>query len=149
IIGFKTDIRFIYDYEDTEFDIGALEVCLPDADDAKVTDDEAKLLREGKLIATVLHKVSSGEIDTSWIIQVSGLKAHLSTVTYIGYDLYVGIQQNEIPFPSCIGELNDDAKSRKFFQGLFQLRDNIERCAHIIQRRINQTNNDDITKLVE
>ncbi|KAL9537310.1 hypothetical protein MBANPS3_011893 [Mucor bainieri] len=39
IIGFKTDIRFLYDHEDDQFDLGAVEACLPDADDSKVTDE--------------------------------------------------------------------------------------------------------------
>jgi hypothetical protein len=134
IVGFKTDIRFICGYDNSEFDIGALEVCLPDAEDDKVTNDEAKLLREGKSMAKALHNVTSGDIDASWIIQVSGLNAFFSTLSY------VGLLQNEVSFPSSIGELNDDVKIKSLFQGLFKFRDSIESSVHIIQRRIKQTN---------
>jgi hypothetical protein len=145
IVGFKTDIRFICDYDDSEFDIGALEVCLPGAEDDKVTNDEAKLLREGKSMSKALHHVTSGDIDASWIIQVSGFKAYFSTVSYVGNDFYVDLLQSEISFPSSISELNDDVKVKSFFQGLFKLCDGIESSAHIIQRRIKQTNDDQNT----
>ncbi|CAO3691072.1 unnamed protein product [Rhizopus stolonifer] len=140
IIGFKSDIRFIFDYKGSEFDIGGAEVCLPNASNTKVTDDGAKLLREGKIIANSLNNVSSGDIRFSWIIQISGLRAYFSTVAYVGHDLHVGILQNQIVFPSCIGELNDTTKSLIFFKTLFQFRNGIEDSAHIIQSKITQTN---------
>jgi hypothetical protein len=140
IIGFKTDIRFIFDYKESEFDIGGAEVCLSDDNITKVTDDEAKLLREGKSIANSLNNVSSGDICFSWIVQISGLRAYFSTVAYVGHDLHVGVLQNQIVFPSCIGELNDTTKSLTFFKALFQFRNGIEDSAHIIQSKITQTN---------
>lgn len=140
VIGFKVDNRFVFDYKESEFDIDVVEACLPDADDTKVTGDEAKLLREGKNIADSLNKVCSGGVRSSWIVQISGLKAYFSTVCYVGHDLYVGVLQNELEFPSCIGELNDATKSLNFFKALFQFRDNIENSAHIIKSKINQEN---------
>ncbi|KAI8375470.1 hypothetical protein BD560DRAFT_326923 [Blakeslea trispora] len=81
--GETTDIRFIFDYKESEFDIGGAEVCLPNANITKVTDDEGKLLREGKSIANSLNSVSSGDICFSWIVQISGLRANFSTVAYV------------------------------------------------------------------
>ncbi|KAI8376725.1 hypothetical protein EDC96DRAFT_562115 [Choanephora cucurbitarum] len=94
VIGFKTGIRFIFDYKESEFDIGGAEVCLPNADITKATDDEAELLREGKSIANSLNSVSSGDICFSWIVHISGLRASFSTVAYVGHDLHVGVLQN-------------------------------------------------------
>ncbi|KAI7892443.1 uncharacterized protein EV154DRAFT_418827, partial [Mucor mucedo] len=137
VIGFKTDIRFIFDYKESEFGIGGAEVYLPNADITKLTDNEAKLLREGKRITNPLNNVSS---DLSWIVQISGLRAYFSTVAYVGHDLHVGILQNQSLFPSCIGELNDATKSLAFFKTLFQFGNGIEDSAHIIQSNISQTN---------
>ncbi|KAG2192861.1 hypothetical protein INT47_010274 [Mucor saturninus] len=120
VIGFKTNIRFIFDYKESEFDIGGAEVYLPDADITKLTDDEATLLREGKSIANSLNNVSS--------------------VAYVGHDLHVGILQNQILFPSCIGKLNDATKSLAFFKTPFQYGNGIEDSAHVIQSNISQTN---------
>ncbi|KAG1146996.1 hypothetical protein G6F37_004389 [Rhizopus arrhizus] len=122
INDFKTDIRFIFDYKGLEFDIGGAEVCLPNANITKVTDDEAKLLREGKSIANSLNNVSSGDVCFSWFVQISGLRAYFSTA------------------PICIGELNDTTKSLEFFKTVVQFRNGIEDSAHIIQSKITQTN---------
>ncbi|KAG1462710.1 hypothetical protein G6F56_005454 [Rhizopus delemar] len=140
ITGFKTDIRFIFDYKESEFDIGGAEVCLPYANNTKVTDDEAKLLREGKIIANSLNNVNSGNIHFSWVIQISGLRAYFSTIAYVGHDLHVGVLQNQVVFPSCIGELNDTTKSLIFLKTLFQFRNSIENSAQIILSKITQTN---------
>ncbi|GAA5799953.1 hypothetical protein HPULCUR_005374 [Helicostylum pulchrum] len=140
VIGFKVDVRLIYDHGSSEFDIGAAEACLSEADDNKIVGDRAKLLREGKDNVDTLIKVSSGDIRSSWIIQISGLMAYICTVTYVGSDLFVGTLQNTITFPSSIGELNDQAKSLDFFNGLLQLRDNVENSAQIIKTHIYQAN---------
>lgn len=97
-------------------------------------------MREGKSIANSLNNVSSGDICFSWIVQISGLRAYFSTVAYVGHDLHVGVLQNQIMFPSCIGELNDMIKSLAFFKTLFQFRNSIEGSAHIIQSKITQAN---------
>ncbi|KAI9469855.1 MAG: hypothetical protein EXX96DRAFT_491663, partial [Benjaminiella poitrasii] len=131
---------FIFDYKESEFDMGGAEVCLPNANITKATDDEAKLLREGKSIANSLDNVGSGNICFSWIVQILGLQAYFSTVTYVGHDLHVGVLQNQIVFPSCIGELNATIKSLAFFKTLFQFRNGIENSARIIQSKITQTN---------
>lgn len=48
--------------------------------------------------------------------------------------------QNTIVFPSCIGELNDQAKSLELFNGLLQLRDNVENFAQMVKARNFQAN---------
>ncbi|KAI7892406.1 uncharacterized protein EV154DRAFT_480353 [Mucor mucedo] len=140
ILQSKTGIRFIFDCKESEFDIGGAEVYLPDADITKLTDDEAKLLREGKSIDNSLNSVSYGDICFSWIVQISVLRAYFSTVANVGHGLHVGILQNQILFPSCIGELNNATKSLAFFKTLFQFENGIEDSAHIIQSNISQTN---------
>lgn len=87
IIGSNTDIRFIFDYKNVEFDIGGVEVCLPNANNTKITDGEAKLLREGKGMADSLVDATCGKIKSSFIIQISGLRAYLFTVTNEGHAL--------------------------------------------------------------
>lgn len=107
----------------------------------KVTNEEAKLLREGKSIANYLNTVSSGDNFYSHIIQISRLKAYFSTVSYVGHDLHVGVLQNQIISPSCIGELNDFTKSFIYLKTLFQFRNGIEDTAHTIQSKIIQMTN--------
>lgn len=89
IIGFKVDVRLICDHGASEFDIGVAEACLPEVDNGKVVDDSAKLLREGKDNTDTLIKVTCGDVHNSWIMQISGLMAFVSTINYIGNDLYV------------------------------------------------------------
>ncbi|KAG1165001.1 hypothetical protein G6F36_013566 [Rhizopus arrhizus] len=71
IIGFKVDVRLIYDHGASEFDIGVAEACLPEV------DDSAKLLREGKDNTDTLIKVTCGDAHNSWIMQISGPMAFL------------------------------------------------------------------------
>lgn len=99
-----------------EFDIGVVEVCLSEAGNSKITDDSAKLLEEGKVNTDTLFKVTSGGVGRSWLcLQVSGLKVYISTLNYAGNDLYVGVLQNTIDFPSSIAEMNDQEKSVPLF----------------------------------
>lgn len=138
IIGFKVDIRFIVDFKDFEFDLGAAEVCLPGAGNVKIVDDLAKLLREGKDNTDGIHNVLIGDDETprSWILQLSGLSAYLSTVTYAGYDINVGILQDDIAFPSCISDFSNAKKSHDMLRALFKFRDDIEGYAHKIQAKM-------------
>ncbi|KAI8085920.1 uncharacterized protein B0P05DRAFT_433671, partial [Gilbertella persicaria] len=48
IIGFKTDMRIIVDFDEEEFDLVCGEGCLRDATNKKVCSDLSKLVREGK-----------------------------------------------------------------------------------------------------
>ncbi|CEG78387.1 hypothetical protein RMATCC62417_13004 [Rhizopus microsporus] len=130
----KVDVCLTYDHGASESDIDVAEACLPEVDNSKVIDDSAKLLREEKDNTDTLIKVTSGDIHNSWIMQISGLMAYIPTVNY------VGVLQNIIVFPSCIGELNDQAKSLEFFNGLLQLRNSIENSAQMIKARIFQAN---------
>ncbi|CAO3703140.1 unnamed protein product [Rhizopus stolonifer] len=48
IKAFKVDIRFLYDLNGNEYDVGAGEAAKEAIDEAKVLNDKSKLLREGK-----------------------------------------------------------------------------------------------------
>lgn len=92
IIGFKIDLRFIYDFEDKEFDLCSLECCLEDADEEKTQHDHSKLIREGKTNTTSLYYVTENMPSMhTWIIQACGLTLYVSTVVYVGKDSFVVI----------------------------------------------------------
>ncbi|KAG2204295.1 hypothetical protein INT47_009337 [Mucor saturninus] len=48
IVGFKTDLRILVDFDDEEFDLVCGEGCLRDASDKKISSDTSKLAREAK-----------------------------------------------------------------------------------------------------
>lgn len=75
VVGFKIDIRFLFDYDGYEFDLGAAEVCVPGSLDQKINDDLAKLLREGKDNTDSQHKATFGDKEPpyTWILQIVGL----------------------------------------------------------------------------
>jgi hypothetical protein len=48
VVGYKIDIRCLFDFNGIEYDIASFDSCLPSSDQKKVVSDEAKLQREGK-----------------------------------------------------------------------------------------------------
>ncbi|KAI8886502.1 hypothetical protein K501DRAFT_177398, partial [Backusella circina FSU 941] len=90
--GFKTDIQFIKDHDDQEFDIGVVELSLPEANSEIIQGNEGKFLRGGRINTTILNHVLK---DVSLV----RLVATFSTVIYHGNDLFVGVPQFSITFP--------------------------------------------------
>lgn len=71
IIGFKVDIRIIFDYKMDEFDIVCGEACVPLPGQSKLEHDMSKLLREGKLIQTTLQSIIIDPKDSiSWMLLI-------------------------------------------------------------------------------
>lgn len=135
VVGFKIDIRFLFDYDGYEFDLGAAEVCVPGSLDQKINDDLAKLLREGKDNTDGLHKATFRDKGPpySWILQIVGLTNHMSSVHYVGHQLNVGVFQKTINFPNSVIELSS---GKDFLYGLFRLRDSMEKYAHKIRNNL-------------
>lgn len=48
VVGFKVDMRILADFKDEEFDLMCGEACHHSATNKKLTDDNSKLIREGK-----------------------------------------------------------------------------------------------------
>lgn len=80
------------------------------------------------------------KVSYNLLVLTAGLNAYFSRVTYVGHDLYVGILQDQVTFPSSIGEMNDATMSRSFFKALFKFRDNVKLAAHAIPAKIHQSN---------
>ena len=76
LIGFKVDIRMLYDFSWEEFDLGNLECCLPSANEAKVLGDHGKLVREGRTnTSSLVSVVDNLSVVHTWVIQTYGLKS--------------------------------------------------------------------------
>lgn len=106
VVGFKIDLRCIFDHGEKEFDFACLESCLSDADEAKVRLDGAKLLREARSnLVNLQYALPNDKKLNPWFVQVTGLKAMFSTIVYDDNDLYVSVSQFMIDYPSCIEEL--------------------------------------------
>ncbi|KAG1443267.1 hypothetical protein G6F56_010734 [Rhizopus delemar] len=62
IKAFKVDIRFLYDLNGNEYDVGAGEAAKEAIDEAKILNDKSKLLREGKdVLDRILNTVIPGD----------------------------------------------------------------------------------------
>ncbi|GAA5815539.1 hypothetical protein MFLAVUS_009051 [Mucor flavus] len=62
VVGFKTDLRILVDFDEEEFDLVCGEGCLRDATDKKVGSDMSKLAREGK--ESICHMISESGIES-------------------------------------------------------------------------------------
>ncbi|KAG2232827.1 hypothetical protein INT48_005695 [Thamnidium elegans] len=75
--GSKIDIRFIYDHDGKEYDVGAGEVARETADEEKILPDKSKLLRKGKDVLDGILNTVIPESDANkaigHIVQIKGL----------------------------------------------------------------------------
>ncbi|RCH84637.1 hypothetical protein CU097_005240 [Rhizopus azygosporus] len=79
--GFKVDIRFIYTFNDQEFDLCNFECCLSNFPKEKVQHDRGELIREGRIsTANLFNAINSADSAQTWIIQVSGLLYNSHTI---------------------------------------------------------------------
>jgi hypothetical protein len=128
IIGFKVDLRFIYDFEGKEFDMCDLECSRQDADNDKTYNDHSKLIREGKTNTISLYNITEDiPIVRTWIIQACGLKLYVSTVVYVDDDLFTVIPQFNINYPTAIGQLDSFVTD---IEHLFTFKKDVEKLAH-------------------
>ncbi|KAI7873350.1 uncharacterized protein EV154DRAFT_430905, partial [Mucor mucedo] len=109
--AFKIDIRFVYDFNGNEYDVGAGEAAKEAVDEAKILNDESKLLREGKdVLDRILHTVIPDDDAKNAIghtIQIKGLCAQVISVYLNSNGLYVAKPLFKIHFPASLLLLND------------------------------------------
>lgn len=107
VVGFKVDLRCLYDFGNVEYNIASFEACLPDADQAKIVYDQAKLIREAKINLVQLQYLLHDQAYHSWSVQLIGLKAVFRTAVYNGDDLFVCVPQFTVEFPCCLKDLDE------------------------------------------
>lgn len=74
LLGFKVDLRFIYDFEDEEYDMCSLEFSHEDTNDEKTYHDHSKLICEGETNVISLFNITVDlPMVYTWIIQVCGI----------------------------------------------------------------------------
>ncbi|CAO0795056.1 unnamed protein product [Mucor circinelloides] len=135
IIGFKTDMRFYYNVNENDIlDLASVEASLPKSGQAKLLDDHAKLLREGKCNTAAIYRATGGTTGHSWILQISGLKCTLTTVSYSDYDLHVATSQDVITFPTSVNDFNNLNDVTKFLQVLHTFKNDLWAIAERIQK---------------
>jgi hypothetical protein len=104
LIGFKVDLRFLYDFEGKEFGICNVVCSKSHAGDEKIYGDHTKLIREGKTNTISLCNITE-DLDPvyTWIIQVCGLKLFVClTVVHVGNDLLLLVLQFNVTYPLVI-----------------------------------------------
>ncbi|EIE89587.1 hypothetical protein G6F46_012804 [Rhizopus delemar] len=111
IKAFKVDIRFIFDLDGKEYDVGAGEVARETADKAKILHDKSKLLWEGKDVLDGILKAviveSNAQKAVGHAIQIKGLCAQVIFIYSTNTGLYVAIPVFKIYFPVCLLHLSD------------------------------------------
>lgn len=108
IAGFKIDMRFLYDTDEHEYDIGAGEAARA-YQEAKLEDDLSKLIRESKdvldgLMNIVLDDHTANKLE-SWLLQICGLSAEIGSTHLASDGLYVVVPQAKLRFPSSIATM--------------------------------------------
>lgn len=115
IKAFKIDIRFLYDFNGNEYDVGAGEVSREVIDEAKVLHDKSMLLREGKDVLDGLLNTVIPEDDAKnaigLTIQIKGLCAPVISVFLTSTGIYVAKPMLKIDFPSSLLGVHDFHKS--------------------------------------
>lgn len=107
LIEFKIDIRFIYDFEDQEYDLCDIEVCLSNENEEKLYGGQGKLSCEGKTNTSMIYQISGDKSRFKlWVIQAFGLRAFLSTVVYTGNNFFVLISPFDIQLPTCTSSIS-------------------------------------------
>lgn len=83
--AFKIDLRFIYDENGHEYDVGVAEFAREIIDEAKIMHDKSKRIREGKdVLDNILDVVIPEEEarkDAGYTLQIKGLCVKLSLFT--------------------------------------------------------------------
>ncbi|KAI7862958.1 hypothetical protein BDF14DRAFT_1710471, partial [Spinellus fusiger] len=135
IVGFRVDIRVIFDFKQDEFDLVCGEACIALPSQNKLEHDKSKLLREGKLMQTILQNVIMDPKESiSWMLQLSGPTCSFSTSHNTRHSEYhVNIPQFTATFPSSFSQLDG------FFsviEKLFMFRNSVEKIAHRLNSSI-------------
>ncbi|KAL9542447.1 hypothetical protein MBANPS3_008605 [Mucor bainieri] len=141
IAGFKIDMRFLYDTDEHEYDIGAGEATKA-YQEAKLVDDLSKLIRESKdvldgLMNIVLDDHTANKLE-SWFLQICGLSAEIGS-THLAFDgLYVAVPQGKLRFPSSIATMGSFVD---FLDMLLLLTAKLEKCVISITSAVEELEN--------
>lgn len=149
VIGFKIDIRILYDFEDQEIDLCAGEISKGTSNNAKVWHDDSKVIREGKDILNQLYDLCGNRKNNdlySWSIQISGLQCVLSTQHLCSNGLYVSVPRFDFVFPknfSSLGELDN------MYKGLSTAIEDMERRSYLVENFLKQNKEQEQSNLTD
>ncbi|KAG2235353.1 hypothetical protein INT48_004972, partial [Thamnidium elegans] len=139
--GFKIDLRFIYDTEEDEYNVGAGEAAKTNDDD-KLLHDLGKVIRESKdVLDGLLNIVMEDNIAKSlsaWFVQICGLQGEIASVHLAFNGLYVAIPQGKLKFPTSIATMSDFLDT---FSSMLLFVSKLEKCAIDIKFAIAQLEN--------
>ncbi|KAG1416186.1 hypothetical protein G6F58_006097 [Rhizopus delemar] len=139
--GFKIDLRFIYDTEEDEYDVGAGEAAKTNNDD-KLLQDLGKAIRESKdVLDGLLNIVMEDSIAKSlsaWFVQICGLQGEIASVHLAFNGLYVAVPQGKLKFPISIATMSDFLGT---FSSMLLFVSKLEKCAIDIKSAIEQLEN--------
>lgn len=104
------DLRFLYDGNEDEYDLGAGEVT-KDNGEQKLHHDLGKLVRDGKHNLDgrlrIVMDDENAKAAFAWVIQLSGYRGEISSVHLVRDGMYVAIPQGKLAFPTDISTLDD------------------------------------------
>jgi hypothetical protein len=133
-VGFKVDLRLLFDSRQNEHDLLSLEAAKA-GDASKLCHDMCKLMREAKdnLDAALQHilKRHIQEPLLSWYIHTNGASAHAGAVSLAGPGLYLALHESKIHFPRNLTSLQ---AFKKEFIVLVSMVFDLERNALMIKK---------------
>ncbi|CAO3662305.1 unnamed protein product [Rhizopus stolonifer] len=136
-VGFKVDLRLLFDSRQNEHDLLALEAAKA-GDSSKLCYDICKLMRETKdnLDATLQH-ILKHHIQVpilSWYMHTNGVCKHAGTIHLANTGLYLALHESKIHFPRNLASLQTFKK--EFIMPVFVVFD-LERNVLIIKKSMN------------
>lgn len=113
--AFKIDLRFIYDENGHDYDVGAAEFAREIIDETKIMHDKSKRIREGKDVLDNILDIFIPEEEArkaaGYTLQIKGLCAQIIAIHLASSGLYVAKPLFTIYFPvSPLSELCDFSK---------------------------------------
>ncbi|ORX53136.1 hypothetical protein DM01DRAFT_9035 [Hesseltinella vesiculosa] len=133
-VGFKVDLRLLFDSRSNEHDLLSLEAAKA-GDSSKLCHDICKLMREAKdnLDASLQH-VLKQHMQTpflSWYMHTNGACAHVGTVHLAQAGLYLALHESKIHIPRNLASLQS---FKKEFIALISMVFDLERNALMIKK---------------
>ncbi|KAI7847412.1 hypothetical protein BDC45DRAFT_575872 [Circinella umbellata] len=134
IIGFKIDVRLVYDGQKHELDVSTGEI-------ARNTNSEKKVLMdEGKDILDYLIQNATNnnahEKLSCFMIQIAGIRGEVSSIRMVKLGKYVAVPQRKFIFPQNMLEID---KIAKMLEGLMLLVNEAEANARFYIKIIQNT----------
>lgn len=107
-VGFKVDLRLLFDSRQNEHDLLALEAAKA-GDASKLCHDICKLMREAKdNLDAILQHILKRHMKMpvlSWYMHTNGVSAHTGTVHIAKAGLYLALHESKIHFPRNLASL--------------------------------------------